>query len=58
MGWVVCAATTAIAATLWLPVEAAPPAAPAASTDAISFEQYRDWRLGNYGVDCTDAADR
>jgi hypothetical protein len=45
MRWVVLAATTAITATLWLPVEAAPPAAPAASTDAVSFEQYRDWRL-------------
>ena len=48
MRWIVLAATTAIAATLWLPGEAAQPAAPAApaaSTEAISFEQYRDWRL-------------
>src|SRR5438874_7067373 len=45
MRWVVLAATTAIAATLWLPVEAAPPATPPASAGAISFEQYRDWRL-------------
>jgi len=49
MRWVVLAATTAIAATLWLPGEAAQPAAPAASpaasTESISFEQYRDWRL-------------
>ena len=45
MRWVVLAATTAIAATLWLPGEAAQPAAPAASAESISFEQYRDWRL-------------
>ena len=45
MRWIVLAATTAIAATLWLPGEAAQPAAPAASTESISFEQYRDWRL-------------
>ena len=45
MRWVVLAATTAIAATLWLPGEAAQPAAPAASPESISFEQYRDWRL-------------
>ena len=44
--WLVVAAAAAIAATLWLPGEAAQPAAPAAqSADAISFEQYRDWRL-------------
>src|SRR5690348_15051351 len=45
MRWVVFAATAAIAATLWLPGEAAQPAAPAASAEVISFEQYRDWRL-------------
>jgi hypothetical protein len=45
MRWVVLAATTAITATLWLPGEAAQPAAPAASAQSISFEQYRDWRL-------------
>jgi hypothetical protein len=51
MKWVVFAASTAIAATLWLPGEAAQPAAPEAATpsapsgEAISFEQYRDWRL-------------
>jgi len=45
MRWVVLAATTAIAATLWLPGEAAQPAAPAASAESISFEQYRHWRL-------------
>ena len=54
MKWVVLAASTAIAATLWLPGEAAQLAAPEAavpsapfapSGEAISFEQYRDWRL-------------
>ena len=51
MKWVVFAASTAIAATLWLPGEAAQPAAPAASASStasgelISFEHYRDWRL-------------
>jgi hypothetical protein len=51
MKWVVFAASTAIAATRWLPGEAAQPAAPEAavpsapSGEAISFEQYRDWRL-------------
>jgi hypothetical protein len=52
MRWVVFAASVAIAATLWLPGEAAQPAAPAtspvtpaASAETISFEQYREWRL-------------
>ena len=54
MQWAVFAASTAIATTLWLPGEAAQPAATAASAtsapfapsgEAISFEQYRDWRL-------------
>ena len=52
MRWTFLAASAAIAATLWLPGEAAQPAAPAAATitapeaDApITFEQYRDWRL-------------
>jgi len=51
MKWVIFAASTAIAATLWLPGEAAQPAAPAAfapsatSDEPITFEQYRDWRL-------------
>jgi hypothetical protein len=45
MRWVVFVAAAAIATTLWLPGEAAQPAAPAASADTISFEQYRDWRL-------------
>lgn len=51
MRWVILAASTAIAAALWLPAEAAQPALAAASVpsaasgDWISFEQYRDWRL-------------
>jgi len=46
MRWTLLAASAAIAATLWLPSEAAQPAAPAAATgDPITFEQYRDWRL-------------
>ena len=40
------AAAAAIAATLWLPGEAAQPGATAAPAgDAITFEQYREWRL-------------
>ncbi|HEV8678761.1 MAG TPA: hypothetical protein VGQ90_05245 [Stellaceae bacterium] len=50
MRWTLLAACAAIAATLWLPGEAAEPAASAAApvkdaADTISFEQYRDWRL-------------
>ncbi len=59
MRWTLLAASTAIAATLWLPGEAAQaaasvgeaaqPAAPAAATAGadtlITFEEYRDWRL-------------
>jgi hypothetical protein len=46
MRWTLLAASAAIAATLWLPGEAAQPtAAPAAAGDKITFEQYRDWRL-------------
>jgi hypothetical protein len=46
MRWTLLAASAAIAATLWLPGEAAQPmAAPAAADDKITFEQYRDWRL-------------
>ena len=53
MKWTVLAASAAIAATLWLPGEAAQPtaqpaapgAATAAASDPITFEQYRDWRL-------------
>jgi hypothetical protein len=49
MRWTLLAASAAIAATLWLPGEAAQPTAPAAATpgadNPITFEQYRDWRL-------------
>src|SRR5579862_8480564 len=51
MRWTLFAASAAIAATLWLPGEAAQPAAPVAATataaasDLITFEAYRDWRL-------------
>jgi hypothetical protein len=57
MRWTLLAACAAIAATLWLPGEAAQPtprdgaaaAAPAGtagtSDEAISFDAYRDWRL-------------
>jgi hypothetical protein len=49
MKWTLLAASAVIAATLWLPGEAAQPAAPAAATAGadtpITFEQYRDWRL-------------
>ena len=60
MRWTLLAAGAAIAATLWLPGEAAQPADPAAAATApaataraapratdepITFEKYRDWRL-------------
>ncbi len=49
MRWTLLAACAAIAATLWLPGEAAQPASRPATAgtadDAITFEQYRDWRL-------------
>jgi hypothetical protein len=49
MRWTLLAASAAIAATLWLPGEAAQPTAPAVATpgadNPITFEQYRDWRL-------------
>ena len=57
MRWTLLAACAAIAATLWLPGEAAQPAGPAANAlpvsaaapraadDPITFEQYRAWRL-------------
>ncbi len=46
MRWTLLAASAAIAATVWLPSEAAQPtAAAAAKGDPITFEQYRDWRL-------------
>ena len=53
MNWTLLAASAVIAAGLWLPGQAAQPAAPteaqpaapAAADDPISFEQYREWRL-------------
>ena len=54
MKWTFLAASTVIAAGLWLPGQAAQPAAPnetptaalpATADDPISFEQYREWRL-------------
>ena len=48
MRWTLLAASVAIAATLWLPGEAAQPEAPTtgiASDLSITFEQYRDWRI-------------
>src|SRR5436853_6025123 len=46
MRWTFLAVSAAIAVTMWLPAEAAQPAAPAnASGDPITFEQYRNWRL-------------
>ena len=48
MRWTLLAASAAIAATSWLPGEAAQPAAPTMTTAAeipITFEQYRDWRI-------------
>lgn len=46
MRWMVLAASAAVAAALWLPSQAAQPAAAgAAAGDApITFAQYRDWR--------------
>ena len=61
MRWTLLAAGAAIAATLWLPGEAAQPdsrgtpapvaasaapaVAPSGTAEAITFEQYRDWRV-------------
>lgn len=45
MRWVLLAASAIVAASLWLPLEAAEPAAPSAGEEAITFEQYRDWRM-------------
>jgi hypothetical protein len=54
MRWAFLVAIGAIAATLWLPGEAAQPAPPAVARTAaddpmITFEQYRDWR-NNYAA--------
>jgi hypothetical protein len=46
MRWTLLTASALVAATFWLPAEAAQPAAPsAAAGESITFEQYRDWRL-------------
>ena len=45
MRWMLAAASAVIAASLWLPGQAAEPAPPVAGDESISFEQYRDWRL-------------
>src|SRR5947199_8454390 len=45
MRWMLLAASAVIAASLWLPGQAAEPAPPAGADESISFEQYRDWRL-------------
>ena len=45
MRWMLAAASAVIAASLWLPGQAAEPAAQAAGDESITFDQYRDWRL-------------
>jgi hypothetical protein len=45
MRWMLLAASAIVAAGLWLPLEAAEPAPSSAGEDAITFEQYRDWRM-------------
>ena len=45
MKWVLLAASAIVAASLWLPLEAAEPVSQPAAEDAITFEQYRDWRM-------------
>lgn len=44
MRWTLLIAVAAIAATLWLPGEAAQPAAAVGGDDKITFEEYREWR--------------
>ena|SRR5581483_2792051 len=44
MRWMLVAASAAVSAGLWLPGEAAQPAAAPSGGDTITFEQYRDWR--------------
>jgi hypothetical protein len=44
MRWVLFAMSVAIAASFWLPGEAAQPVPAAANADKITFPQYRDWR--------------
>lgn len=45
MRWAISTVYAVLALTLCLSAEAAPPGAPPASGDSITFEQYRDWRL-------------
>ena len=45
MKWTLFAATAAVVAAFWLPGEAAQPVPPPSGADAITFEQYRDWRV-------------
>jgi hypothetical protein len=45
MKWTLFAATAALAATVWLRGEAAEPAPRPTGEEAITFEQYRDWRV-------------
>lgn len=45
MKWTLFAATAATVAAWWLPGQAAQPVPPPGGGDAITFEQYRDWRL-------------
>ena len=45
MKWMVFAATAALAAVVWLPGEAAQPTPRPDGDEAITFEQYRDWRV-------------
>ena len=44
MRWLLLVVAAVIAATSWLPGEAAQPAATAGNPTKITFEQYRDWR--------------
>jgi hypothetical protein len=45
MRGVLLAASVIVAASLWLPGQAAEPAPQPAGDESISFEQYRDWRM-------------
>jgi hypothetical protein len=45
MKWTLFAATATLAATAWLRCDAAEPAPRPSGEEAITFEQYRDWRV-------------
>jgi hypothetical protein len=45
MKWTLFATSAVLAATLWLPGEAAQPSPRPGNDDPITFEQYRDWRV-------------